>query len=301
MSSIASTSRSGVHVLRSLRGCLEAYDAFIIDLWGVIHDGQHLYDGVIDTLAMLHNAGKKVIFLSNAPRRAARSKANLDRMGINAAYYEALITSGEVAFSWFEEGKMPFAKGARFVNLGPERDDGILDGSGYIRVMDTEEADFLVATGYDHDLSPLDEKDMHLLAGKERNLPLICVNPDIIVVRHSGVEVPCAGIVAERYEKMGGEVSYFGKPYPQVYDACFALFDSMGIHNKARIAAIGDNLHTDIKGAHAIGIDSYLIAGGILATALQVKHGELPDVQALEALCRKENAPLPTGVLPAFV
>ena len=84
---------------------------------------------------------------------------------------------------------------------------------------------------------------------------MICTNPDLIVDRGNKREL-CAGSVAIIFEKMGGEVVYFGKPHPEVYD------QSIDNNNK-KILSIGDNLNTDIKGANLLNYDSLLISNGI--------------------------------------
>ena len=84
---------------------------------------------------------------------------------------------------------------------------------------------------------------------------MICTNPDLIVDRGDTREL-CAGSVAMVFEKMGGEVIYFGKPYPEVYN------QSTDNKNK-RILAIGDNLNTDIKGANLLNYDSMIITNGV--------------------------------------
>ena len=84
---------------------------------------------------------------------------------------------------------------------------------------------------------------------------MICTNPDLIVDRGNVREL-CAGSVAMVFEKMGGKVVYFGKPYAEVYN--------QSIDNiKKRTLAIGDNLNTDIKGANLLNYDSLLISNGI--------------------------------------
>jgi ribonucleotide monophosphatase NagD (HAD superfamily) len=84
---------------------------------------------------------------------------------------------------------------------------------------------------------------------------MICTNPDLIVDRGNKREL-CAGSVALVFEKMGGEVIYFGKPFPEVYN--------QSINNdEKRVLSIGDNLKTDIKGANLLGYDSLLISNGI--------------------------------------
>ena len=84
---------------------------------------------------------------------------------------------------------------------------------------------------------------------------MVCTNPDLIVDRGEKREF-CAGSVAMVFEKMGGKVIYFGKPYPEVYNQAF---------NKTgkKILCIGDNLNTDIKGANLLNFDSLIISNGI--------------------------------------
>ena len=54
------------------------YDGFVLDLWGVIHDGVEPYPGALDCLARLRAAGKATVLLSNAPRRANAMVAGTD-------------------------------------------------------------------------------------------------------------------------------------------------------------------------------------------------------------------------------
>ena len=83
---------------------------------------------------------------------------------------------------------------------------------------------------------------------------MVCTNPDLIV--HRGVKKEyCAGSLAAIFEELGGEVVYFGKPYPEIYNFC--------IKKSKTILAIGDNIRTDIRGANAMKFDSLFITNGI--------------------------------------
>ena len=93
------------------------------------------------------------------------------------------------------------------------------------------------------------------LLEKYINRKMICTNPDLIVDRGKKREL-CAGSVAMIFEKLGGEVIYFGKPYPEVYHQSFD-------NNNKKILSIGDNLNTDIRGANLLNYDSLLISNGI--------------------------------------
>jgi HAD superfamily hydrolase (TIGR01459 family) len=90
---------------------------------------------------------------------------------------------------------------------------------------------------------------------------MICTNPDLIVDKGNKREL-CAGSVAMVFEKMGGEVVYFGKPYPEVYS------QSIDNNNK-KVLSIGDNLNTDIKGANLLNYDSLLISNGVHKNEIQ--------------------------------
>ena len=75
------------------------YDGFILDLWGVIHDGITAYPGVTDTLQRLKDRGKHVLLLSNAPRRVSEIVAAMEKMGVPRALYDDFISSGEAAYA----------------------------------------------------------------------------------------------------------------------------------------------------------------------------------------------------------
>ena len=83
---------------------------------------------------------------------------------------------------------------------------------------------------------------------------MVCTNPDLIVHRGSNTEY-CAGSVAAIFEKLGGKVLYFGKPYPEIYNFC--------IKKNETVLAVGDNIRTDIRGANKMKFDSLFITGGI--------------------------------------
>ncbi len=279
----------------SITSIIADYDAFFIDLWGVIHDGVEAYPGVNDCLDKMRQAGKKLIFLSNAPRRAYRAIEGLRKVGVPDGLYDHVVTSGEVTFEFMQSGSSGYGK--HYYMIGPERDGGLFDGLDLKRVASPKDADFVIVTGFEDDNSTLEEKIPELEECLRYKLPLICANPDIVIVRISGVRALCAGAIAEKYEQMGGRIKQFGKPYNEVYQKCMSYVQGVP---KSRIAAIGDNLDTDIKGANNFDIDSYLIAGGILGEELGIKHGQLPSPDKLQKVCDRA-AVAPTGVLPEFV
>ena len=83
---------------------------------------------------------------------------------------------------------------------------------------------------------------------------MVCTNPDLIVHRGQKQEY-CAGTLAEIFKQIGGDVIYFGKPYPEIYNFC--------IKQNEKVLVIGDNIRTDIKGANNMNFDSLFITSGV--------------------------------------
>ncbi len=272
----------------------DLYTHFIFDIWGVIHDGFHPYPEAIETISFLHKEGKQLCFLSNAPRRAHKVEAVLQKFGITPNLYDFALSSGEATFHDLKENQENGFKkfGQNYVYIGPQKDIDLLDGLAYKKVDNTAEADFAITTGFDHDNSTLEEKLPQAIEARKHNLPMICVNPDMIVVRQNGHEMICAGALAREYEKMGGKVIYYGKPFSAVYKMACENFNQP--ENKKTLA-IGDGLETDIKGANDFGIDSVLVTGGILARPLGIKSQQTADRAKLEEVCNSYQ------VCPQFV
>jgi HAD superfamily hydrolase (TIGR01459 family) len=273
------------------------YDAYILDLWGVVHDGVVMYPSAGETLRELTAAGKRIVFLSNAPRRASVVEAVLTKFGIPRESYEAIYSSGEVAHQWLASGQSSF--GGKCVFVGLEQDLPVLDGLPLERVENPAEASFVFCAGYDALFQDPSELEPRLSAWATAQLPMLCINPDITVVRQDGSTIYCAGHLARRYEELGGQVTYIGKPYPIVYEAIAAHFaaDAPRACNalpvaRTRMLAVGDSLHTDILGANQAGIASALITGGI-------HSHDIAAGMSLEQLMERDHA-TPNYVLPAF-
>lgn len=273
------------------------YDAFILDLWGVIHDGQTPYPGAKDCLARLRAAGKKIVLLSNAPRRFFKAEEALTRMGVGRDEYDAVITSGEAMYQSFAGGGDAHfhPPGEAYVYIGLERDRKILEGLPFHEVDDPARAHFLLLSHSFYDNQPMTELMPLLLRCLALRLPAVCVNPDTEVVRITGERVVCAGVIAAEYEALGGKVMYFGKPHGIVYERSFAVFGGIG---KARILAVGDNLATDIKGGAQAGLTSVLVTGGILKETVGVPGA--PEYEEKCRACFERESTTPDYVMATF-
>ena len=287
--------------LRPLTGLGEiaaGYDGFILDLWGVLHDGARPYPGAVATLAALKAAGKRVVVLSNAPRRAALVEARMIEIGLPPGLWDHVHSSGEEAWQHLARRDDPFyaALGRRCYHIGPARDNNMLRGIDLERVGDVAAAEFILNTGPSDWDETVAQYEPLLVAAVARDLPMVCANPDLVVIHHGRRSI-CAGAVAERYAALGGRVRWHGKPFPSVYATCFAL---LGIADRSRVLAIGDSLRTDIAGAEAAGIDSVLVVGGIHAEELGLAPGEAPDLVRVAAMIAADGR-RPAGVLAQLV
>ncbi len=282
-------------MLFGLSKIVPGYDLFLVDQWGVLHDGETPYPGAVEALRQLRALGHPVVILSNSARRVHIGIEKMDALGIPRHLYHRLITSGELTWRALYERSDPFhaGLGRRCLLLSWGDDKGLMGGGIDLeRVDDVVDADFILMAGTSRET--LDHYEPLLQAARARNLPMVCANPDLVSVTPSGDLVICPGTVARRYEEIGGTVRWHGKPDPAVYAHCRALYP-----DARRPLGIGDSLHHDIAGAARAGIDSLLVAGGIHAEALGIKWGETPSEDRLEALFA-ETGQRPDHVIPMF-
>ena len=263
-----------VSILDGLRRVAGRYDGYVLDLWGVVHDGIAVFPGVIDALERLRAGGKRLMFLSNAPRRAEVVAAQLEGFGIGRDLHDGVLSSGEITWRHLDTRPDHWyrALGRACLRVGPGRDLGILEGLDLDPVGDVGAADFILVTGPSGDREgEAASYDPLLDAALARRLPMVCANPDREVIRGGHRQI-CAGAIAERYERRGGEVRWHGKPDAAIYDDCLAM---LGIADRSRVLGIGDSFATDIRGANAAGLDALLVARGIHGDRLVSADGRL--------------------------
>lgn len=268
-------------LVSGLSEIVDEFDLFLIDQWGVLHDGENAHDGAVEALERLKETGKKVIILSNSGKRVEDSYDRMEGMGIHKGLYDFVVTSGEMAHRNFMANTDPIFKSLGTKTLPFTWNDdnlAILDGTGKETVDTADDADFILCTGTSD--GNLDYYRPHLKIAHARGLPLICVNPDLVSVAPDGSLNMCPGQVALEYESMGGTVRWHGKPQKETYDYCKSL-----VPNATKILGIGDSLAHDIEGAHIAGGEGLFICGGIHANEL----GDPPSQEKLNALTDSRN------------
>ncbi|MFV0493364.1 MAG: TIGR01459 family HAD-type hydrolase [Pseudorhodobacter sp.] len=254
------------------------YDGFILDQYGVLHDGTRPYPGVAGALELLKTAGKPVTLLTNSGRTAGENADRLGRLGIDPAAFRAIVTSGDLA-------------ARTMAMLKPEAVFVLARGGDALRtslpvVADPAQAGFLLIAGSKADTIPEETYRKMLLPLAEGGIPALCSNPDLEMLTPLGLR-PGAGQIAQWYMEMGGEVQFCGKPWPEIYHAAVAALD---LGDGARICCIGDSLHHDILGANRAGLDSALMRTGVSA---ELSDKDLARLTADRQLC-------PTHLLAGF-
>ena len=251
--------------LKHLSEIFKSYDTFVIDLWGVMHNGVILNSNAVEAVDQLKNNSKKIVFLSNAPRPSSKVINFLLKMNLNKKYLSNVMTSGEAAMHAINQNKF----GKTFFHLGPPRDTSLFEKQKDNNTQ-IDKCDFILCTGlfddYEDDLNYYKK-----FLEKHISKKMVCTNPDLTVHR-GNIEELCAGSVAKVFEELGGDVIYYGKPHKAIYNKCFNKND--------KVLAIGDNLRTDIKGANNLDIDSIFITEG-------VHRQECSDITKLDTLLTK--------------
>jgi HAD superfamily hydrolase (TIGR01459 family) len=279
-----------IPLLTSIAPLAETADIWLLDIWGVLHNGIKPFAACVDACITFRKAGGTVILVSNSPRPRASLIKQLNGIGVDPASYDDAITSGDVSRNLIRH-----ASDQPILHIGPARDLPLFDGLG-ITLVKAVQAETAVCSGlYDDETETPDDYREMLTALRARNVTMICANPDVKAER-GGKIIYCAGAIAQAYADMGGSVCYAGKPYAPIYDAALEIAARLrgGTVETARVLAIGDGVATDIRGASNAGIRSVYIASGVnLARGVRLED-------AAKTLFTNE-AVAPIAVMPALV
>jgi HAD superfamily hydrolase (TIGR01459 family) len=248
-----------IPVLDSIKHLGSRYRAWLVDIWGVMHNGQSAFPRAVAATRAFRAQGGIVVLLSNSPRPSPSVQHQLSGLGVSDDAYDATVTSGDLT-----RHELAKHEGARVFHLGPDRDRSIFHGLN-VKLTGQEDCDLIVCSGLFDDETETPEDYAGLLhALAQRKLPMICANPDHLVERGDRL-VWCAGALASLYEKAGGRVVYAGKPYLPIYGLALETIATLAKTDLPgrSVLAIGDGVHTDIAGAADAGIDSVFIASGL--------------------------------------
>eukprot|EP00039_Didymoeca_costata_P001682 m.54256 g.54256 ORF g.54256 m.54256 type:complete len:294 (+) comp10913_c0_seq2:178-1059(+) len=270
--------------VKGLAELVGLYGTFIIDQWGVLHNGSSLYPKALEGMKKLRQEqGKVIIILSNSSKRVSDSIEKMNGMGITPDMYDHVVTSGELLYTNFQTKSDPVFKslGKHFLPLAWDDDKitTLTSQSGYVSVDNVDEADFILCTGAEK--GNLESYREILEKAQARSLPFLCGNPDLVSLQADGTLKICPGSIAKEYERLGGRVRWHGKPLKETYLHCLSLVGKE--HIEKGVLCIGDSLEHDIKGSHTCAADSLFISSGIHGHEV----GSPPDEDAVNSLSAK--------------
>lgn len=248
-----------IPLITSVSGLAEHYDVWLCDIWGVMHNGLRPFPSASHACEHFRSKGGTVILISNSPRSRKGVIKQLSAIGVVRGAWDGVTTSGDVTRDLIAQNH-----GKPILHLGPERDRGVFEGRE-VTFADVQGAELIVCSGLYDDLNETPDDYEELLGDLvQRDLPMICANPDLMVERGEKL-IYCAGALAQAYEKRGGKVLYAGKPHRPLYEMALGMAEEVrgAPIDQSRVLAIGDGLKTDMAGAAAAGLDALFVASGL--------------------------------------
>jgi HAD superfamily hydrolase (TIGR01459 family) len=252
---------TSLRFVEGLRDLVGGVEVVLSDIWGVVHNGLVAFPEACAALHTFRKQGGTVILITNAPRPADSVQRQLRKLGVADDTYDAIVSSGDLTRQFVADHP-----GRKMYWIGPERDSSLHRGLDMV-VAPLEQADYIVCTGlFDDETESAEDYRTMMLQARDRNLTLICANPDIVVERGDRL-IYCAGAIAELYRELGGEVIFYGKPHRPIYERAIQLAAERHHHpiELNHVLAIGDSVRTDLAGAHSFGIDCLFVTRGIHA------------------------------------
>ncbi len=266
-----------------IKEILGQYDVFLFDVWGVIFNGIGVFPDVNDCLKKLKDMNKTSILLSNTSKTGDALLEFLKSVGLDVSTILFAQTSGDSVANEFFGAASEERKNEKIYHLSSNENERFFDNLCVNQVDDINLANKIAISCCAYEGDNLDDIEDELKKARSLNLPMVCLNPDKISKDGDRIKL-CAGFFAEKYEKMGGEVLYFGKPHKRIYEDAFKRL-SMVLKQplcKNRMVMIGDSLETDICGAKNAGICSVLLNTGVFAHQQKMKNIDEKDSPTFE-------------------
>lgn len=250
---------------------IEAYDVFLLDAYGVLVTGQGQLDGASAFIETLRRNHKEFSIVTNdASRLAATCAQRYQELGIHIEASEVLTSGSMITQTFLRED----LRGASTMVLGTKDTRRYVEqGGGHVLELRPNLLPEVVVVA--------DEGGYHFLQAVEAVLSALCrvidagkeprlfvANPDIIYPKRAGEFGFTGGAVAllleaglnRRYPSRNNQFTGLGKPYAPIFE------EAQRRHPHGRAIMVGDQLDTDILGAHNAGIDSALMLSGVAPT-----------------------------------
>ncbi len=277
----------------SLGEIAELFDAYLIDQWGVLHNGREAYPHAVEATRALRMSGAPIVVLSNSGKRAATNAIRIERFGFGPENRTHVLSSGEALWLDAHAGLIEAAgKTARRYHLimrNMEEIEQWWAGLEQFELVDEPEradASLLLSIADGSAAADYDSLLARILASK---VALFCANPDLVGLTHNGRQVG-TGTIARRYERKGGFVAYYGKPHAPIFEHAHRL---IGKADPSRVLVCGDMFATDIAGGSAYGFKTLFVRNGVNADEFARAETATQIEARIALLAEQAHAPMP--------
>lgn len=226
---------------------VERYDAFAIDLDGVVWRGMTFLRGALEGIESIRGAGKPILFLTNNASYSPRDVVTRLRQAGSPADENEVLTSADVAERWV-------------VSEGFEGKRALVLGSPYLGERISKVAQLVGRAEDDVDLVMIgrdlqfDFSTLNVAASAVRNgAPLVAVNRDLTLPVEGRLEPGTGALVAAVEAASGVKATVLGKPEAPMMDAAREIIGD------GRVIMIGDRPESDVAGARRVGWDAALV------------------------------------------
>jgi len=267
-------SKSPIVYISGIQDIIHSHSTFLLDMYGVLHDGNKPYPDVLQAIRELKRYNKKIIIVSNSSKETHHSKQSLLKLGFQPEEFYKVVTSGEVTHRiLFNDSTLPFPqwnimknlhklKCKKIFILGGENGDDIkyCESCGW-EPSCLEDADLILAKGvysiYMNSATILYKRvneefysrklNKSLQIAAKRKIPMIVANPDKVAPMKGLPPMP--GAIADTYQKILNDagvelelIKHVGKPFQEVYQVALENCDEKWT------VMVGDTLETDVNG-----------------------------------------------------
>lgn len=256
---------------------LAEFDLFLIDAYGVLITSSGTLPGASEFLNRIESSGKQFFIVTNDASRTPETCARVYRDRGLTVPVDRILSAGLAISLVFERDQL---EGAKTVVLGTSETKKCVTRAGGV-IVDLleperdprEECDFdALVIGDDSGFDVLPTLNalltsLHKMIKRGKTPKLYLANPDLLYPQGKGAFAFTSGSLAKLIEiglqdlapELAFEFEVLGKPSRLLYD--LALKKS-GV-SASRAVMLGDQLHTDVAGAHRTGMKAALLATGI--------------------------------------
>jgi HAD superfamily hydrolase (TIGR01458 family) len=228
-------------------------EGLLIDLDGTVYQGRELIPGSDEAIARVRARGVPLLFTTNTSRMSRSDIAlSLDSMGLTVDRSE-IFSAPVAAARWLRD------EGVRRIHL-LVADSTREDFEGFEITHDRPDAVLVGDLGADFTFERLDAAFRSLRAGA----CLVAIHRNRFWLTEQGPTLDAGPFVAGLEYASRQQATLVGKPSPAFFDAASSL---LGVH-RDKLAVVGDDLETDVRGGRAAGLMTIQVRTGKFDQAL---------------------------------